>query len=315
MDLVLLLHDIDKLVKQVRGKYEVPDLARYDDMYRMFEWVFINTRGPSKKMIFYYYKISTPVSERVKDPTLMVRNIGSPNFRDLALRLNSIRNSAAHGNLKLFHFIDLIEDIRTFSEKGFPNRISNYLALILYFISTLFKWLMENDFRSGVELEYSTSDDEFDVSSEDLESEEKERESRESEIEESRQRVKDNFERKNFAAATREKPDLSFKNSPTPTPKSKMSDVKPFTPKESTQINVKTSIPREPHSLKWFKENGYKEVAKGSIFRIESGPYTGKKFKLSSWSGTTAQVMFEENPGTRVSIPTKAEVTLLRFRD
>ena len=48
------------------------------------------------------------------------------------------------------------------------------------------------------------------------------------------------------------------------------------------------------NSLKYWKENGYKEKLKGNIIKIINGKYEGKMAFFRSWAGTSAYVDIEE---------------------
>lgn len=69
-------------------------------------------------------------------------------------------------------------------------------------------------------------------------------------------------------------------------------------------------IPLDPYNLKWFRDNGYRNLAKNSLFLIDQGSYEGKKFIFMSWNGTVVKVKFANEIRT---LRIKILVTLLKY--
>lgn len=92
---------------------------------------FVNPNGLANKLIKYYLLlVDKSKHPPTNDPALIAKT---------ASLLRKIRNGFVHFNPEISHLILLFEAFQNFTERRLPNKIINYIVLILSFLLIFYK--------------------------------------------------------------------------------------------------------------------------------------------------------------------------------
>lgn len=149
MDLSIIAAEVIPTLNKIKSKnWGCPDLTKSEEMYNTMEWLFCHPKGPSNKILNYYYETFAKKEEQwdplLKDPSIIAHWV-KKNLRGIAgiaAPLRRLRNQIVHMTAFLSDFLAVTESLLEFSKQKIPNKVSNWVALILYSLDLFYKKIM-----------------------------------------------------------------------------------------------------------------------------------------------------------------------------